>query len=122
MAPGLEPAFAPGRPVWPLAGVAPGEFEPDDPDLAIPHGALRNGLREAPERHFPANRNDLITAVEPLGPKPAKTPDLHRKWKFALIASCVFHAAIALFFIQTVDDAVLMEGAELSGIAFLGSP
>src|SRR5690606_28979586 len=45
----------------------------------------------------------------------------HRKWKFALLASLIFHAAIALFFVQTVDDDVLMEGAEFSGIAFLGS-
>ena len=98
------------------------EFEPDDPDLAIPHGALQNGIREAPERHFPANRNGLIThtPVEPLGPKPAKTLDLQRKWKLALLASLIFHAAVALFFMLTIDEAVLMEGAEFSGIAFLG--
>ena len=120
MAPGLEPAFTSGRPIWPLAGMALADFEPDDPDLAIPHGALQNGIREAPERHFPASRNSLIThtPVEPLGPKPAKA--LQRKWKFALLASLVFHAALALFFIQAADEAVLMEGAEFSGIAFLG--
>ena len=61
MAPGLEPAFASGRPVWPLAGMALADFEPDDPDLAIPHGALQNGIREAPERISAANRNEPIT-------------------------------------------------------------
>ena len=122
MASGLEPVFTSGRPVWPLAGMALAEFEPDDPDLAIPHGALQNGIREAPERHLPANRNGLIThtPVEPLGPKPAKTLDLQRKWKLALLASVIFHAAVALFFMLTTDEAVLMEGAEFSGIAFLG--
>jgi protein TonB len=96
------------------------EFEPDDPDLAIPHGALQNGIREAPERYFAANHNGLITyrPAEPLGPKPARS--LERKWKLALIASCVFHAAVALFFVLSTDEAVLMEGAEFSGIAFLG--
>ena len=58
MTPGLEPAFASGQPVWPLAGMALADFEPDDPDLAIPHGALQNGIREAPERFLPANRNE----------------------------------------------------------------
>ena len=53
-------------------------------------------------------------------PKPAKTLDLQRKWKLALLASVIFHAAVALFFMLTTDEAVLMEGAEFSGIAFLG--
>jgi protein TonB len=98
------------------------EFEPDDPALAIPHGALQNGIREAPERHFAANHNSLIThrPAEPLAPKPA-TRDLS-KWKLALLASCVFHVAVALFFIQATDEAQLIEGADFSGIALLGSP
>ena len=75
MASALEPAFASGRPVWPLAGKALADLEPDDPDLAIPHGALQNGIREGPERYFAANHNSLVThrPAEPLGPKPAKT-------------------------------------------------
>ncbi|MEP9389136.1 TonB family protein [Mesorhizobium sp. KR9-304] len=124
MAVGLEPAFASARPLWPLAGMAAADFEPDDPDLAIPRGALQNGIREAPERYFAANHNSLITLrpAEPLGPNPTKSMDLGRKWKLALLASCVFHAAIAIFFIQATDEAVLMEGADFSGIALLGSP
>ena len=100
------------------------EFEPDDPALAIPHGALQNGRRDAPEGHLAAIHNGLIThrPAEPLGPEPAKSPDLKRGWKLALLASCVFHAAIALFFMQAVDDAVLVEGADFSGITLLGSP
>src|SRR5688572_6135723 len=122
MASALEPAFASGPPVWPLAGKALADLEPDDPDLAIPHGALQNGIREAPERHFPANRDGLIThtPAEPLGPKPTKS--LERKWKLALLASCIFHVAVALFFIQATDEAVLMEGTDFSGIALVGSP
>src|SRR5687767_1871987 len=122
MASALEPAFASGRPVWPLAGKALADLEPGDPDLAIPHGALQNGMREGPERYFAANHNSLVThrPAEPLGPKPAKS--LERKWKLALLASCIFHVAVALFFIQATDEAVLMEGADFSGIALLGSP
>ena len=122
MATGLEPAFASGRPVWPMAGMALASLEPDDPDLAIPHGALQNGVREAPERHFAANHNDLIThrPAEPLGPKPSKSPDLKRKWKLALLASCIFHVAAALVFIQVNDEAVQVEGADFAGIASLG--
>ncbi|HEY6633814.1 MAG TPA: TonB family protein, partial [Rhizobiaceae bacterium] len=124
MARGLEPAFTPGRPVWPLAGMALAGFEPDDPDLPIPHGALQNGIRETPERLFAANHNGLIThrPAEPLAPKPAKSLDLKRKWTLALLASCVFHAAVALFLIQATDGAVLEEGADFYGIALLGSP
>ena len=122
MASGLEPAFASDRQLWPLAGRTLADFEPDDPGLAIPHGALQNGIREAPERHFAANHNSLIThrPAEPLGPQPAKS--LERKWKLALLASCVFHVAAALFFIQATDEAVQIEGADFSGIALLGSP
>lgn len=122
MAPGLEPAFTPGRQVWPLAGRALAGLERDDPDLAIPSGALQNGIREAPERHFAANQNSLIThrPVEPLGPAPRGAADRQRKWKLALLASCIFHAAVAVFFIQATDEAVLMEGADFSGIAYLG--
>ena len=110
--------------MWPQAGLALAEFEPDDPALAIPHGAFQSGGREALERYIAANHNGLIThrPAKPLGPKPAKSPNLKRGWKLALLASCVFHAAIALFFMQAVDDAVLVEGADFSGITLLGSP
>lgn len=122
MATGLEPVFASGRPLWPMAGMALADLEPNDPELAIPHGALQNGVREAPERRFAANHNDLIThrPAEPLSPKPSKSPDLKRKWKLALLASCVFHVAAALVFIQVNDDAVQVEGADFAGIASLG--
>lgn len=124
MAPALEPAFASGGPVWPLAGMSRAAFEPDDPDLAIPQDALRNGLREKPERLFPASKDGLITCkpVEPLGPGPAKTRDLRGKWKLALVASCFFHAAAALLFLQATDEAVLVEGSDFAGVALLGNP
>ena len=44
-----------------------------------------------------------------------------RKWTAALIASCILHAAIALFFIGTSSEEALLQGSELSGIALLGS-
>jgi protein TonB len=98
-------------------------FEPDDPDLAIPHDALLHGYRDLPERLIRAKHDGLIThkPIEPLGPRPARTLDLQRKWKLALLASLVFHAALALFFIQANDEAVQMEGAEYSGAAEAGN-
>lgn len=98
-------------------------FEPDDPDLAIPHDALQPGYRDLPERLFRAKHDGLIThkPVEPLAPRPAKTLDLQRKWKLALLLSLVFHAALALFFFQANDEAVQMEGAEYSGAAEAGN-
>jgi protein TonB len=69
-----------------------------------------------------ADRDDKVTAApaEPLGPPPARAPGGQRKWRLALAASCIFHAAAALFFLQANDEGVLIEGAESSGIAFLG--
>ncbi|MBL8579585.1 MAG: TonB family protein [Mesorhizobium sp.] len=120
MALGVEPVFASGGPAWPLAGM-PAGFEPDDPDLDIPHGAVRNGVREAPERHFPVQRDHAVThtATEPLAP--TKPLAKGGKWNLAIVASCIFHAAIAGFFLYAVDEAVLTEGADFSGIAYLGS-
>jgi protein TonB len=120
MAAGLEPAFAPGRPVWPLAALA--GLEPDDPDLEIPFGALRKGIREAPERYFVANQNGLITVKphEPLAPEATKA-DKSRKWKLALLVSCCLHVAVALFFFQATDEAVQIEGADFAGVAVLGT-
>ena len=48
MATALEPAFASGRPVWPQAGLALAEFEPDDPALAI--ACQRAGVRVISDR------------------------------------------------------------------------
>jgi protein TonB len=98
-------------------------FEPDDPDLAIPHEALETGYRDLAERLFRAKHDGLIThkPVEPLAPRPAKTLDLQRKWKLALLLSLVIHAALALFFFQANDEAVQMEGAEYSGAAEAGN-
>jgi len=97
-------------------------FERNDPELAIPPGALRPGPREAPERLLSASHSAAIvhTPAEPLALQPPRTDGM-RKWKLALVASCVFHAAVAMFLIQATDASVQIEGAEYSGAAALGN-
>jgi len=48
-------------------------------------------------------------------------PERGRKWRYALLASCIFHGAVAMFFVGTVNDEVLLEGAEQAGIMMQGS-
>lgn len=120
---GLEPAFANRGKVWPLAGLYPLPAEPDDPDFAIPAGSLVLGLRDKAEpiilRDVSFRLND--GPAEPLDISRSRPPERGRKWRFALLASCVFHAAVAMFFVSAVDDDVLMEGAEQAGIMMQGS-
>ena len=59
---GFEPSFAPGRPVWPLAGLGSAELEPDDPDLAIPIGILEGPARELPEKALQAGMTTGLAA------------------------------------------------------------
>lgn len=99
-------------------------LEPDDPDLAIPSGSLEIGMREASERTYLLDQSARLadTPLEPLGAvsKAAGPAERKRKWTVALVASCVFHAAVAMVFIPMSSDKVLIEGADASGIAFLG--
>lgn len=117
---GLEPAFAPGRSLWPLAGMHAAAFEPDEPSLEIPRGALQNGVREAPEKHFQFHHDAVVThtAAEPLAPQKA-TPH-GRKITLSIVASCLFHAAIAAAFLYVAAEEVLIEGADFTGVAVLG--
>ncbi|MEW9805226.1 TonB family protein [Mesorhizobium sp. ZMM04-5] len=123
MAPAPEPAFTPGRPVWPLAGIVLAGLERDDPDLAIPRGAVQSGSRDAPERHLRPDIDGRFThtATEPLGPAPCRRVGVRRKWTLALAASCVLHVAVAAFFIFAPEEPVLMEGMTSSGEASMGN-
>ncbi|MBU2190358.1 MAG: TonB family protein [Alphaproteobacteria bacterium] len=123
MPPGLEPAFAPGRHHWPLAGLGTGGFEPDVPDLTVPAGVLERGARDFPDRLFVARiSGDIVSSpAEPMGPPPVVVRGWSAKWRLALAASCLLHAAAALSFLNLQSEAVLIEGAELSGIAFHGN-
>jgi protein TonB len=120
----LDPATSRGDTMRPLAGRALAEFEPDDPELNVPEGAQETGLRVAPEHHLPADDSGAIIQkpAEPLGPRPTKALDRGRKWIFAVAVSCVFHVALALFFISADEEAVQEEGADFAGVALLGSP
>ena len=121
MVSGLDPVFASRGPVWPLAQLPLQDVEPEDPALAIPSGALQSGAREAPEPHFQPYHDAAVThtASEPLAP--AKTAHGRHKGAVSLIASCFFHVALAAAFLYVADEAVMIEGADFSGIAALGN-
>lgn len=119
---GLEPAFANGGKVWPLAGLSPLPAEPDDPGFTIPVGSLVLGLRDRAEPVVLRDTSSRLdqTPSEPLDMSRSRLPERGRKWRYALLASCIFHAAVAMFFVGAVNDEVLLEGAEQAGIMMQG--
>lgn len=124
MALGLEPAFSRSTTaVWPLAGLSVLQPEPDDPDFAIPRGSLQVGTRDKSEHATLSGTSAELApaAFEPLDPARAKPNSRSRKWKASLIASCVFHAAVAFAFIATGSDEILIEGGEEAGLMLLGN-
>lgn len=124
MALGLEPAFSRSTTaVWPLAGLADLQPEPDDPDFPIPRGCLKPGVRDKPEpASLTGTTAELVpVALEPLDPSRTTPNARNRKWKASLIASCVFHAAVAFAFIATGGHEILIEGGEEAGLMLLGN-
>ena len=121
---GLEPAFAKSTVVWPLAGIGVWPVEPDDPEFAIPRGALRICARDTAHRSVLADASPLlqVPASEPLSPRQSTVRLRSRKWLAAILASCVFHAAVAMLFMTRGDeDQVLIEGSADAGITLLGN-
>lgn len=121
---GLEPAFAKSTVAWPLAGIGAWPAEPDDPEFAIPRGALRICARDTAHGSVLADASPLlqVPASEPLSPRQSTVRLRSRKWLAAILASCVFHAAVAMFFMTRGDeDQVLIEGSANAGITLLGN-
>lgn len=120
---GLEPAFAKSTVAWPLAGGGAWPAEPDDPDFSIPRGALRICIHDTPDKTYIADLNPRLVgaAPEPLGPARTKVGARKRKWLAAVAASCVLHAAVAMFFLTRDNDVVLIEGSQDAGITLLGN-
>lgn len=121
---GLEPAFAKHTVAWPLAGIGGWPAEPDDPEFAIPSVALKIGARDVSHKIYLADQNPLlaVSASEPLAPKASLSTFRSRKWLAAVMASCAFHAAVAMFFIIRGDDEqALIAGSANAGITLLGN-
>ncbi|MBN9251122.1 MAG: hypothetical protein J0I86_11165, partial [Mesorhizobium sp.] len=97
--------------------------EPDDPDFAIPRGSLQISTRDKSEHATLSGTSAELApvALEPLDPARANPTTRTRKWKASLIASCVFHAAVAFAFIATGSDEILIEGGEEAGLMLLGN-
>jgi protein TonB len=119
---GIEPTFARNAPVWPLTALGRLPEEAPDPAFFLPDGLLEKGAREAVETIYLNDRNPALARapIERLGPSVAKVAR-HGKWHAAIVASLVFHAAVAWFFIDQNRDDVLIEGSENAGITMLGS-
>lgn len=117
---GLEPAFS--RHSWPVSDLMALPLEPDDPRLGIPRDALELNHRDKPDAVvLRASGLELeATAGAPLVAA-VKTLPLARKWKLALVASCVFHVAVAAFFMARGNEPVLIEGAQETGSVVLGN-
>ncbi|RWE53920.1 MAG: energy transducer TonB, partial [Mesorhizobium sp.] len=67
-------------------------------------------------------------AIAPTGPlAPARPSAMSRKWTAAIVASCLFHAAVAAAFLIApagtfnAGDAIEMEGADQTGDNVVGS-
>ncbi|WP_378950510.1 TonB family protein [Mesorhizobium sp. ANAO-SY3R2] len=121
---GLEPAFAKNTAAWPLAGFGAWPTEPDDPEFAIPRGALRICARDTADRTYLVDQSPLVSvrASEPLAPVATLVKLRSRKWLAAVMASCALHAAVAMFFImRSNDEQVLIEGSANAGITLLGN-
>ena len=119
---GLEPAFANGGKVWPLASLHPLPAEPEDPGFTIPVGSLVPGQRDRAEPIIQRDTSSRLnqTPSEPLDISRSRPPERGRKWRYALLASCIFHGAVAMFFVGAMNDEVLLEGAEQAGIMMQG--
>jgi len=120
---GVEPAFARNGTVWPLAGhPAFMPREADDPACLIPEGILALGDREARDSIELASTSPQFAdqPKEPLAPPSTAVSGRRKKWTAALVASCVFHAAVAAFFLFGYDEGVLIEGGEQAQVALLG--
>ncbi|MER8408214.1 cell envelope integrity protein TolA [Mesorhizobium sp. M0185] len=102
-----------------MAGFLPPE--PDDPDFAIPRGALRVSPRDRPEDSYIADADgDLPTVpAEPL--RQARQTRRRRNWTVAIACSCAFHVAVALAFLTLPDDRPSIEGADQQGEMLLGA-
>lgn len=121
---GLEPAFAKSTVAWPLAGIGAWPAEPNDPEFAIPRGALRICARDTAHKSYIADASPLlqVPASEPLSPRQPVAKLRSRKWLAAILASCVFHAAVAMFFLTRGDeDQILIAGSANAGITLLGN-
>ncbi|MER8966371.1 TonB family protein [Mesorhizobium sp. M0808] len=104
---------------WPLAGFLPPE--PDDPDFAIPRGALLVSPRDRPEDTYIADADGELPTVpaEPL--RQTRQMQRRRNWTVAIACSCAFHVAVALAFLTLPDDRPRIEGADQQGDMLLGA-
>jgi len=95
--------------------------EPDDPQLAIPRGALLADPAEPRvQQAIDARTADLATVPA----DPFDAPPGQRRsggWTATLAVSCLLHAAAALALLAAGADRILIEGSEDAGLLLLGN-
>lgn len=123
---GLEPVFSHTKAAWPPAGAGAWPPEPDDPDFAIPRGALQFPSPDAAGNI--ASSNADVTAASFAQLNVARTtPERSRKWTAAIVISCLLHAAVAAVLLiasgkaSDPDDLTQIEGGDQSGVMVVGN-
>ncbi|MDR6759103.1 protein TonB [Mycoplana sp. BE70] len=117
----LDPAFSTQGPAWSLDRFRAMPAEPDDAGILIRAATRPWSSGDLPERTrlAPANAELRVAPGEPLD---ATRPTVRRrKWKAAMAASCLLHLATAAFLLAENHEAVMIAGAEESGVMLLGN-
>lgn len=120
---GLEPALSRTAQTWPLAGIDLLPPEPDDPRCVIPKGVLDARVDEAAEAGYLAGDNPSLEAAgtEPLTSGRARQPEQKRRWSVAIVASVLFHLAVAATLLAMPStEPELLEGIKLAESVQLG--
>ncbi|PTM93520.1 TonB family protein [Mycoplana dimorpha] len=118
----LDPAFSTQGLAWSMDRFGAMPAEPDDPRILIRGGALPWGRGDSLERTTltPASATLGTAPGEPLDSR-TRPAEQRRKWKAALVASCLLHLATAAFLLAETHDAVMIAGSEQAGVMLLGN-
>lgn len=118
----LDPAFSTQGPAWSVDRFGAMPAEPDEPRILIRDRALLWNSGEVPERTrlTPASVTLGTAPGEPLDSR-TRPAEPRRKWKAALVVSCLLHLATAAFLLAEYHEAVMIAGAEQSGVMLLGN-
>jgi protein TonB len=114
---GIAPAFF--RDASPFSGIEALPLRPEEPRPDVSSGTPARPAHGTSVSVLGRMGGLLELPPDPVLAGVPATP--FRKWKVALLASCVLHAAVAGFFLFGADDAVLIEGSQEAGVVMLGN-
>ena len=114
----LEPSFS-RHAAWPPGGLPALAGETDDPPLSAHADAWRAGRFDPATVPVLADASATL-AMAPVEPLAPHSPEPRGRTKAAIVASCLFHAALAIGLFSAPEERILIEGADQSGIMLLG--